>query len=214
MIYSSGSVPAQKLLFQHTNADPSDLTALISDWFDTVNAGPKTEAASYETIAGKHPEYLPSQFLFLSDNVKEVEAAIKAGMQSFVVKRPGNAELAPEVFEQHQVVETFESIEADFNVKKLQALGKRSVDEIEQEGDANAKPAAAAETSESDAKRLKTAPGEEQGKAEDATAPKQGGGETTQEPSRIDKLLAQAVGEAPATSAEPTTNGSSSKAAE
>jgi enolase-phosphatase E1 len=215
MIYSSGSVPAQKLLFQHTNAEPSDLTRLISDWFDTVNAGLKTEVASYETIAKKHPEFLPSQFLFLSDNAKEVEAAIKAGMRSYVVRRSGNADLAPEVYEQYQVVETFESIEDDFNVKKLQTLGKRSADEVEQGETQNAKPAAKA--GESDPKRLKTAGDEEEKKdeetaANDATTSTQAGGETAEEPSKIDKLLAEAVGEAPAT--EPATNGSSSKDAE
>ncbi|ORY63511.1 HAD-like domain-containing protein, partial [Pseudomassariella vexata] len=108
MIYSSGSVPAQKLLFKHTNAEPSDLTFLISDWFDTVSAGLKSETASYKTILSKHPEYLPSQWLFLSDNIKEVDSAIAAGMQSMVVQRPGNADLPAEVSERLQVVETFD----------------------------------------------------------------------------------------------------------
>ncbi|TGJ83562.1 hypothetical protein E0Z10_g5216 [Xylaria hypoxylon] len=93
MIYSSGSVPAQKLLFKHTNADPSDLSPIISDWFDTVNAGLKTEAKSYQTIAESHPEVPVGEWLFLSDNAKEVDAAIAAGMQSMVVQRPGNPEL-------------------------------------------------------------------------------------------------------------------------
>lgn len=31
--------------------DVEDLQYLISDWFDTTNAGPKTETKSYETIA-------------------------------------------------------------------------------------------------------------------------------------------------------------------
>lgn len=90
IIYSSGSVPAQKLLFAHTDAEPSDLTPLISDWFDTVNAGPKTSVSSYKTILSKHPDVSPANWLFLSDNLKEVDAALTAGMRSLPVSRPGN----------------------------------------------------------------------------------------------------------------------------
>jgi enolase-phosphatase E1 len=53
-IYSSGSVFAQKLLFGHVkaaNGEADDLTGLFEAWFDTVNAGLKTEASSYSTIA-------------------------------------------------------------------------------------------------------------------------------------------------------------------
>ena len=95
MIYSSGSVPAQKLLFAHTNAQPSDLTAFVSDWFDTVNAGPKTDVASYNAILSNYPDISPTRWLFLSDNLQEVQAAIQAGMRSFPVTRPGNAPLPP-----------------------------------------------------------------------------------------------------------------------
>jgi len=96
MIYSSGSVPAQKLLFGHTNAEPSDMRTLISDWFDTVNAGPKTNVASYKAIMSKHPDIAPARWLFLSDNLKEVDAALIAGMRSLPVVRPGNAPLPEE----------------------------------------------------------------------------------------------------------------------
>ena len=96
MIYSSGSVPAQKLLFAHTNADPSDLTPFISDWFDTVNAGPKTDVASYNKILSNYSSISPSRWLFFSDNLSEVEAAIQSGMRSLPVTRPGNAPLPPD----------------------------------------------------------------------------------------------------------------------
>lgn len=96
IIYSSGSVPAQKLLFGHTNADPSDLKPLISDWFDTVNAGPKMDVASYATILSNYPDVSPERWLFLSDNLEEVDAAIQSGMRSFPVTRPGNAPLPPD----------------------------------------------------------------------------------------------------------------------
>lgn len=93
MIYSSGSVPAQKLLFGHTNAEPADLKPLISDWFDTVNAGPKTDVASYRKILSNYPDIAPDRWLFFSDNLLEVEAALEAGIQSYPVVRPGNAPL-------------------------------------------------------------------------------------------------------------------------
>ena len=107
VIYSSGSVPAQKLLFGHTNGDPADLIPEITDFFDTVNAGPKTEPSSYEKIAAQHPQHPAGEWLFLSDNVKEVEAAKQAGMQSFIVERPGNADLSDEARRQHRVINSF-----------------------------------------------------------------------------------------------------------
>jgi enolase-phosphatase E1 len=111
MIYSSGSVAAQKLLFQHTDySSRSDLTGVISDYFDTVNAGLKTEAASYAKIAAKYPDVPVGEWLFLSDNVKEVEAAKAAGMQSFIVDRPGNAALSEEDRKRHRVVSSFDEI--------------------------------------------------------------------------------------------------------
>jgi enolase-phosphatase E1 len=121
MIYSSGSVPAQKLLFGHTNAAPSDLKGLIVDWFDTVNAGLKTEVTSYEKITSKYPEIPPGEWLFLSDNVKEVDAAIEAGLRSYVVQRPGNADLAPEIYDRLVVIETFDSLDDDLVPPKSQA---------------------------------------------------------------------------------------------
>ncbi|KAG6042185.1 enolase-phosphatase E1 [Claviceps citrina] len=92
-IYSSGSVRAQKLLFAHTTETPSDLTMCISAWFDTVNAGPKTDVDSYKTILSKLGGLNASRCLFLSDNIKEVRAALVSGMRSLPVFRPGNAAL-------------------------------------------------------------------------------------------------------------------------
>jgi enolase-phosphatase E1 len=110
VIYSSGSVPAQKLLFQYTNSTPDpDLRPLIGDYFDTVNAGPKTEKESYEKIARTRDEER-GRWLFLSDNVKEVKAAREAGMQSFVVVREGNAVLTEEDRKGNVLVENFEEI--------------------------------------------------------------------------------------------------------
>ncbi|PTB48172.1 hypothetical protein M431DRAFT_501433 [Trichoderma harzianum CBS 226.95] len=93
MIYSSGSVPAQKLFFAHTTAQPPDMSVLISDWFDTVNAGPKTDVASYTTILSHYPDISPTRWIFLSDNLNEVDAARQSGMHSVPAVRPGNAPL-------------------------------------------------------------------------------------------------------------------------
>ncbi|CAK7272072.1 enolase-phosphatase E1 [Sporothrix epigloea] len=123
MIYSSGSVPAQKLLFQHTSVvdqpdtDPSslgkDINPLLSDYFDTVNAGPKTAPASYLSILTTHAAEIPdaSHWLFLSDNLLEVAAAKEAGLQSYVVQRPGNAPLPASVANEHRVISTFDGLE-------------------------------------------------------------------------------------------------------
>src|SRR3546814_6626118 len=47
-VYSSGSVPAQRLFFGHSDA--GDLTGLFSGWFDT-EVGGKRESGSYRRIA-------------------------------------------------------------------------------------------------------------------------------------------------------------------
>jgi enolase-phosphatase E1 len=111
MIYSSGSVAAQKLLFKHTDGRPADLTSAITDFFDTVNAGPKTEPFSYDKIARKYRRYPAHEWLFLSDNLKEVQAAIEAGMQSMVVFRPGNPDLPLDVGAKYKVIRSFDEID-------------------------------------------------------------------------------------------------------
>lgn len=116
-IYSSGSVFAQKLLFAHikdnASEDPKatiDRTDLITQWFDTSNAGPKTQAESYRSIATKLGK--PAQkILFLSDNVKEIKAALQAGMKAVVVDRPGNAELSQDDRKVYEVVTSFDQIQ-------------------------------------------------------------------------------------------------------
>ncbi|KAM0281318.1 hypothetical protein ACHAQH_003586 [Verticillium albo-atrum] len=110
IIYSSGSVPAQKLFFGHTNAQPPSLIPLVSDWFDTVNAGMKTEASSYTNILSSCPDTEPQQWLFLSDNMDEVSAARAAGMQSLPVVRPGNAPLPEHHAVAEQAVRSFEDL--------------------------------------------------------------------------------------------------------
>jgi enolase-phosphatase E1 len=117
VIYSSGSIFAQKLLFGHVQESTGEASvkqtqnhqALIDGWFDTTNAGLKHDASSYQKIAeelGKSADTI----LFLSDNVKEVKAAIEAGMQSIVVDRPGNAPLSEEDKSEYKVVSVLNEI--------------------------------------------------------------------------------------------------------
>jgi enolase-phosphatase E1 len=82
-VYSSGSVPAQRLFFGHSSA--GDLTALFSGWFDTEIGG-KREAASYRRIA-ESIGVAPSEVLFLSDIVEELDAAREAGLATVLVDR-------------------------------------------------------------------------------------------------------------------------------
>ena len=86
-IFSSGSVLAQQLLFAHTDA--GDLTKFIDGYFDT-NVGQKGEAESYRKIAVAM-DLKPSEILFISDVVAELEAAKEAGMKTLLSIRPGNS---------------------------------------------------------------------------------------------------------------------------
>jgi enolase-phosphatase E1 len=85
--YSSGSVLAQQLLFRTTAS--GDLTPYISGFFDT-RVGAKTEGESYKKIAASF-SYVPHQFLFVSDAVKEIEAARSVGMQAILCERDSRA---------------------------------------------------------------------------------------------------------------------------
>lgn len=82
-VYSSGSVPAQKLFFGYSDA--GDLTGLFSGWFDTEMGG-KREAASYTRIA-EALQVAPTELLFLSDVVAELDAAREAGLGTVLVDR-------------------------------------------------------------------------------------------------------------------------------
>lgn len=78
-----------------------------------MNAGGKNEKGSYEIIAktALKGEVEVRKWLFLSDNVREVDAAREAGMQAFVVVREGNAVLSEVEKERNVLVETFNEIE-------------------------------------------------------------------------------------------------------
>ena len=82
-VYSSGSVPAQKLFFGFSDA--GDLNGLFSGNFDTEIGG-KRETASYARIA-EAIDLAPGQILFLSDVVEELDAAREAGMGTVLLDR-------------------------------------------------------------------------------------------------------------------------------
>jgi enolase-phosphatase E1 len=103
-IYSSGSVLAQRLLFQHSQV--GDLTRWIEAYFDTAT-GAKIEAASYSRIAqelGVETE----EILFLSDSPPELDAAALAGLDVRLAIRPGNRPTARPVH--HLSIHSFDEL--------------------------------------------------------------------------------------------------------
>ena len=82
-VYSSGSVPAQKLLFGHTDA--GDLSPLFDAWFDT-EVGGKREAGSYRNIV-ERLGVPAADVVFLSDVVEELDAARDAGLRTVLLDR-------------------------------------------------------------------------------------------------------------------------------
>jgi enolase-phosphatase E1 len=102
-IYSSGSVDAQKLLFEFS--DKGDLRDYLSGYFDT-HTGHKKKSDSYQKIADDIG-HAPGELLFVTDSLAEAEAAAKAGVKVAVSKRPGNAAL-----EEHRfaVIESFDEL--------------------------------------------------------------------------------------------------------
>lgn len=82
-IYSSFSVPEQRLFFAHTQA--GDITKSFDRFFDT-NIGAKNNSKSYSKIAASI-DLPPSDILFLSDNIEDIMAASNAGMKVIVMDR-------------------------------------------------------------------------------------------------------------------------------
>ncbi|PVH99397.1 2,3-diketo-5-methylthio-1-phosphopentane phosphatase [Periconia macrospinosa] len=104
-IFSSGSVQAQLQFFSVVEDGPStrDLRPLFASHFDPTIAGSKLEKASYEKICKELGQDAAS-VTFLTDNVKEAEAADQAGVYAVLVDRPGNAALTAEDRERFAVV--------------------------------------------------------------------------------------------------------------
>jgi enolase-phosphatase E1 len=104
-VFSSGSVLAQRLLFEHTTA--GDLTPLLGPLFDTTT-GSKREPASYVAIADALTAR-PEEVLFVSDVGAELDAARAAGMRTVLCVRDG-AEPEPAPAGGHRVVRSLEEV--------------------------------------------------------------------------------------------------------
>jgi enolase-phosphatase E1 len=102
-IYSSGSVLAQKLLFAH--AEAGDLTAFIRDYFDT-RVGAKRDGETYRRIAHSLAR-APSEIVFISDVVAELDAARSAEFQTLLCERPGNPS---QPVSSHAAIHTFDEL--------------------------------------------------------------------------------------------------------
>jgi enolase-phosphatase E1 len=106
-VFSSGSVAGQVASFSRTT--DGDLTSLFSQHFDTVNAGPKREKPSYQTIAAALGAE-PARVVFFSDVPAELDAAREAGWQTVGVARNGepfgDADFGP-----HTTVGSFDEVE-------------------------------------------------------------------------------------------------------
>ena len=102
-IFSSGSTLAQKLLFSHSVA--GDLTGYLSAYFDST-IGTKTDPASYRKIASSL-QRSPSEVVFISDVVRELDAAGTAGFRTLLCERPGNH---PQPANTHNVIRTFDEV--------------------------------------------------------------------------------------------------------
>ncbi|WP_028928027.1 acireductone synthase, partial [Pseudonocardia acaciae] len=108
-VYSSGSVPAQKLFFGFSDA--GDLSPLVSGWFDTEIGG-KREADSYRRIV--QAIGVPAgEILFLSDVVEELDAAREAGLQTRLIDRLDDYPLprTGQAANGHERVENFQQIQ-------------------------------------------------------------------------------------------------------
>lgn len=103
-VYSSGSVPAQKLLFGYSEA--GDITPLFSAYFDTA-VGHKREVQSYQNIQ-KALAIPAAAILFLSDIEQELDAAREAGFKTCKLLRPGN-----DPSSSHSVAANFNEIQLD-----------------------------------------------------------------------------------------------------
>jgi enolase-phosphatase E1 len=107
-VYSSGSVPSQKLFFGHTSE--GDLMGLFSGYFDT-EMGAKRDPESYRRITDAIDEKA-SDIIFLSDIVEELDAAREAGMDTALLDRLNDypEPRLDEATHGHQRVESFRDI--------------------------------------------------------------------------------------------------------
>lgn len=159
-IYSSGSVDAQKMLFEHS--EQGDLVKYLSGYYDT-KIGAKKEKDSYEAIL-KKVETTGEDALFLTDVVAEAKAAKEAGLNVVLLDRPGNAELSEDDRKEFTVVSSF----SDLPFESVKPAESKNGTETEEK-----KESAKTETAAAAAETEKTAESAEKvaEKAEAAAAP-------------------------------------------
>jgi enolase-phosphatase E1 len=106
VVFSTGSLDAQRSLCRF--AVGGDLEAQVHAWFD-ARVGSKRDPRSYRTIATKLA-VSPSQVMFLSDTVEELDAAAAAGMRTVFVARDRSLETSASVT--HTTVSSLLELEA------------------------------------------------------------------------------------------------------
>jgi methylthioribulose 1-phosphate dehydratase / enolase-phosphatase E1 len=82
----------RKLLLLGGDVQVGDLRPYLMGFFDTTS-GPKREKSSYQNIAQALGVDVAEEILFATDVAEEAKAAIAAGWQCVLFRRPGNAEL-------------------------------------------------------------------------------------------------------------------------
>ncbi len=107
VIFSSGSLTAQRTWFGHT--PEGDLLPLLSAHFDTENAGPKRVRSSYDRIAAELGAE-PARIVFLSDLGAELDAAREAGWHTVGVRREGEPYAAEGVGD-HLEITSFDQLD-------------------------------------------------------------------------------------------------------
>lgn len=104
--YSSGSTKAQEYLFQYSMY--GDVSGTFVNYFDT-KMGPKGSETSYKNIASEINVNC-HDILFLTDVLAEAEAAVKAGCNSALLVRPGNAPLDPKQSSKFKIMKTLDEL--------------------------------------------------------------------------------------------------------
>jgi enolase-phosphatase E1 len=105
-IFSSGSVLAQRLLFTHSNA--GDLTRFLRWHFDTA-VGAKIQSSSYRRIV-QTLDVDAGAVLFISDVVRELDAAREAELPTVLCVRPPASSVPPGLQAAHPSVTSFKEI--------------------------------------------------------------------------------------------------------
>ncbi|AKH78047.1 acireductone synthase [Leptospira interrogans] len=102
-VYSSGSIQAQKLIFEYS--DFGNLTHFFYAYFDT-GVGGKRESSSYSKIS-EQLGVAPEKILFFTDIKEEADAAKEAKLHSAILERPGNY---PQPQHSHFKISSFEGL--------------------------------------------------------------------------------------------------------